>query len=299
MHQDIVPQDEPRYRYARSRRDGTPADVSRSGNFRALSPFAVYPGRIPIPGRMSYIFRWHWAQGDDWLDGTADSVEGVWQGLKCLERGTEERLFRGQPKKRRGRTQGHLFADYRFLDDGQARSLIYIPAYLELLRQQSEVIARLDPTVDIVDVRYQPEPLGPKPLSHAALLVDYLNGALQPYEESHLRLLNLAERMHQRYLQAASDSDQSPVADELIEIGERVKALGFPSTESYATCARLFERENLILMATSVAGCPEEVLPMTTLFRQWRCDGLLTREQARALAASTPMSRLGNWWAEE
>ena len=105
--------------------------------------------------------------------------------------------------------------------------------------------------------------------------------------------------MHQRYLQADSESDQSPVKDELFEIGKRVKELGFPSTESYASCARLFERENLILMATSVAGCHEEVQPMTTLFRQWRRDGLLTRDQAQALAVATPMSRMGTWWAEE
>lgn len=130
------------YRYAKSRRDGTQSDVSRYGTFRALSPFAVYPGRIPIPGMLSYVHRSYWEAGDNLLDWAADSVEGVWQGLKCLDNGTDERLFRGQPKKRRGRPDGHLFADYRLLDYPQAKALIYIPTYLELVRQQSEVIAK-------------------------------------------------------------------------------------------------------------------------------------------------------------
>jgi hypothetical protein len=156
------------FRYAKSRRDGTQADVSRYGHFRALSPFAVYPGKIPIPGRLSYAFRSYWEAGDHLLDWNADSVEGVWQGLKLIDGHIEERLLRGQPKKRRGRPEGHLFADYRLLNYVEAKALIYIPTYLELLWQQAEVLAQLDPAVEIVDVSYQPETLGPKPISHAA-----------------------------------------------------------------------------------------------------------------------------------
>ena len=91
-------------------------------------------------------------------------------GLKCLDNGTDERLFHGQPKKRRGRPDGHLYGYYRLLDNGQAKALIYIPTYLELIRQQSDVVARLDPDVEILDVSYQPDTLGPKLISHAALL---------------------------------------------------------------------------------------------------------------------------------
>ena len=251
------------FRYAKSRRDGSQADVSRHGTFRALSPFAVYPGKIPIPGRLSYVFRSNWEAGEDLLDWSADSVEGVWQGLKCLDNGTDERLFHGQPKKRRGRPDGHLYGDYRLLDYGQAKALIYIPTYLELIRQQSEVIAKLDPEVEIVDVSYQPDTLGPKPISHAALLVDYLNGDLSPYEEAHQRLLELAGRVEQRHAQAAStDNDVTPVAGEFVEIGERVRQLESPSTANYSDCARLFERENLMLMAVQMSGCGEELQPM-------------------------------------
>ena len=287
------------FRYAKSRRDSSQADVSRYGSFRALSPFAVYPGRIPIPGRLSYVFRSHWETGEDLLDWSADSVEGVWQGLKCLDNGTDERLFHGQPTKRRGRPDGHSYAGYRLLDYGQAKALIYIPTYLELIRQQSEVIAKLEPDVEIVDVSYQPDTLGPKPISLAALLVDYLNGDLSPYEEAHQRLLELAGRVEERHTQAAIDSDVSPVAGELIEIGERVRQLEFPSTNTYKDCARLFERENLMLMAVHMSGCGEEVEPMTNLFRQWRRNGLLTKEQARDLAETAPMSRMGDWWVDE
>ena len=287
------------YRYAKSRKDCTQADVSRYGSFRALSPFAVYPGKIPIPGRLSYVFRRYWEAGEDLLDWSADSVEGVWQGLKCLDNGTDERLFHGQPKKRRGRPDGHLYGDYRLLDYGQAKALIYIPTYLELLRQQSDVVARLDPDVEIVDVSYQPDTLGPKPISHAALLVDYLNGALEPYEQAHQRLLDLAARIDQRHADAATDLPTSPVAAEFVEIGERVRQLGFPTVTTYGDCARLFERENLMLMAVQMSGCGDELEPLTSLFRQWRRDGLLTQDEASDLADRAPLSRMGDWWIED
>jgi len=80
-----------------------------------------------------------------------------------------------------------------------------------------------------------------------------------------------------------------------VEIGERVRQLEFPSTANYSDCARLFERENLMQMS----GCGEELQPMTALLRQWRCEGLLTREQARDLAEAAPMSRMGEWWVDE
>ncbi len=286
------------YRYAKSRRDGSQSDVSRYGTFRALSPFAVYPGRIPIPGMLSYVHRSYWEAGDNLLDWAADSVEGVWQGLKYLDNGTDERLFHGQPKKRRGRPDGHLFADYRLLDYGQAKALIYIPTYLELVRQQSEAIAKLDPGLEIVDVSYQPDTLGPKPISHAALLVDYLNGELNPFEEAHRRMLDLATRMEERYLEE-TDAGVSPLLPEFVEIGERVRQLGFPSTTNYADCARFFERENLMLMAVHASGCGEEVDPLTDLLTQWRRASLLTKEEAAQLADAAPMSRMGSWWIDD
>jgi len=285
------------YRYAKSRRDGSQSDVSRYGTFRALSPFAVYPGKIPIPGMLSYVHRSYWEAGDNLLDWSADSVEGVWQGLKYLDNGTDERLFHGQPKKRRGRPDGHLFADYRLLDYGQAKALIYIPTYLEMIRRQSEVVANLDPGLEIVDVSYQPDTLGPKPISHAALLVDYLNGELNPFEEAHRRMLDLAARMEKRYSEE-TDAGVSPLLPEFVEIGERVRQLGSPSTATYGDCARLFERENLMLMAVHSSGCGDEVEPLTNLMNQWRQEGLLTKEEAAKLAFAAPMGRMGSWWSD-
>ena len=247
---------------------------------------------------LSYVHRSYWKAGDNLLDWAADSVEGVWQGLKRLESGTDERLFRGQPKKRRGRPDGHLFADYRLLDYGQAKALIYIPTYLEQIRQQSEVIAGLDPAVEIVDVSYQPDSLGTKPISHAALLVDYLNGELEPYKQAHQRMLELADRMARHYEEETADG-VSPLLDDFIEIGERIRQIGFPSTASYAECARFFERENLMLMAVHASGCGEEVEPLTDLLTQWRRAGLLTKAEAAKLADAAPMSRMGSWWIDD
>jgi hypothetical protein len=215
-------------------------DTKRIEHFRHLRSTQ---DKIPIPGKLSYTWRSYWEAGEDLLGWSADSVEGVWQGLKCLDNWTDERLFRGQPKKRRGRPDGHLYGDYRLLDYGQAKALIYIPTYLELIRQQSQVVAKLDAGVEIVDVSYQPDTLGPKPISHAALLVDYLNGELEEYEQAHHGLLALAARMEKRHADADTGSPGSPVAAGFVEIGERVGQPGYPATTTYADCARLFERE--------------------------------------------------------
>lgn len=83
-----------------------------------LSPF--YPhGGLPVPGE----------EGT-----TADSVEGIWQGLKILNGEIDPSYFTGKGRKRRGRPSGHRFGD-RVLGYLEARKLIYIPSYEYLWRE--------------------------------------------------------------------------------------------------------------------------------------------------------------------
>lgn len=145
-------------------------DVSSYGNdpYRMLSPFvhnAAY--RIPVPGIESI---------------RADSVEGIWQGLKVLHGITDFSLFKGRPRKRRGQPEGHLFGE-AMLDYVAARKQIYVPAYvyhvinnaLESVKDGLEKRIRSTP-VALFDV----ESNGciedtSRPYSHAALLVRVLN----------------------------------------------------------------------------------------------------------------------------
>jgi hypothetical protein len=142
-----------------------------------FSPF--YPhGGIPVPftpGR------------------TAASVESVWQGLKVFEREDVDaallddmsfhRRKRGGPA--RGQVLGHRagLAGDRLLGYAEARRSIYLPTYrwmleycvpdlVERLRRLSEggVVTLLDydTNADINNLS--------KPLSHAALIIHYING---------------------------------------------------------------------------------------------------------------------------
>lgn len=142
-----------------------------------LSPF--YPhGGIPVP----------------FCDGvTAQSVEGIWQALKVFEHADidpaklQVTTMRGLKRtvRRYGPVRGHragLDSD-RLLDYVTARRLIYLPSYRwvldhrvtdlhERLRQLSEraEVVLLDYTTngDLTDVT--------KPLSHAALIRQYIEG---------------------------------------------------------------------------------------------------------------------------
>ncbi len=140
--------------------------------YRYLSPF--YPhGNIPIPGMKGKV---------------ADSVEGIWQGLKVIGGKLDLSYFIGRGKKRRVKgVQGHLYGD-RSLDYRSARKLIYIPSYrrmvynaplareiaLELLNEGLGVEVHLhdvDTNADVEDLR--------KPLAHASILATILNENLE------------------------------------------------------------------------------------------------------------------------
>jgi len=146
--------------------------------FCCLSPF--YPhGKIPIPGIKGEF---------------ADSVEGVWQGLKIINDKIDRTRFQGPGRKRRGEPKGHLYGE-RVINYIQARKLIYLPLYrwmiynsplarqtaLDLLKQaQNQDIYLYDfetnPDIENLD----------KPLAHAAVLAQILNenlATLRQYRE--------------------------------------------------------------------------------------------------------------------
>lgn len=143
-----------------------------------LSPF--YPhGGIPVPFCG---------------DVTAQSVEGIWQALKVFEHADVDpaklqvTTMRGLKRtvRRFGPVRGHRAGldGARLLDYVTARRLIYLPSYqwvlehrvtdlLEQLRQLSDraEVVLLDYTTngDLTNVA--------KPLSHAALIQQYIEGS--------------------------------------------------------------------------------------------------------------------------
>ncbi len=134
-----------------------------------LSPF--YPhGGIPIPGMPGK---------------TADSVEGIWQGLKVIRGKRAPRFFEGAGRRKRvGKPSGHQFGESkRLLDSVDARRKIYIPAYHWMLDH------RVDPGIldEFIDRAFRGVPqffydredngaIGKdQPLAHARILVDHVN----------------------------------------------------------------------------------------------------------------------------
>lgn len=150
-------------------------DVSSSGEppFNQLGPF--YPhGGIPVPGCPGVV---------------SDSVEGIWQGLKVIRGKTAPRFFVGSGRKRGGgKPAGHQLGDgTRLLGLAEARQKIYIPTYRWMLENKADpgVIKQL---VDncfrgILQRLYDREDNGSihvdQPLSHAKVLVDFINERCQ------------------------------------------------------------------------------------------------------------------------
>lgn len=138
--------------------------------FQKFSPFFPH-GDIPVPGMEGVM---------------AESVEGIWQGLKVFdEDGVDQTKFHIRSMKnlkrpaggKRGCVVGHAFGTH-ILGYVEARKRIYIPAYIwvlehrltaevEFLRgllQEHGKIALVDfeTNEDVEDTR--------KPLSHASIL---------------------------------------------------------------------------------------------------------------------------------
>jgi len=148
-------------------------DVSSSADspLDQLSPF--YPhGGIPIPGMPGK---------------TADSVEGIWQGLKVIRGKTAPRFFEGGGRKRGGKPAGHQYGESkRLLDLVEARRKIYIPAYHWMLdhRVNPEILRTFIDRAfrGIPQFFYDREDNGAigkdQPLAHARILVDHINGRI-------------------------------------------------------------------------------------------------------------------------
>ena len=145
-------------------------DVSSSGNppYDRLSPFFPHGG-IPIPGMENK---------------RADSVEGIWQGLKVIRGKIAPRFFEGSGRKRAGKPRGHQYGEStRLLDLVEARRAIYIPAYEWMLDNciDGELFEEIMTRAfrGIPQYFYDREDNGSiakdAPLAHAKVLVDYLN----------------------------------------------------------------------------------------------------------------------------
>ena len=145
-------------------------DVSSSGEspLDQLSPFFAHGG-IPIPGMGAK---------------RADSVEGIWQGLKVIRGGIAPRFFEGGGQKRVGKPRGHQYGDAtRLLGLEEARRKIYIPAYewmLDNCIDASIIEGFVDQAFRCVpQFFYDREDNGSigkdAPLAHAKVLADYIN----------------------------------------------------------------------------------------------------------------------------
>ncbi|MBD3304090.1 hypothetical protein GF343_03015 [Candidatus Woesearchaeota archaeon] len=165
-------------------------DVSSrgSGAYRKLSTFSHNKSyQIPVPGME---------------DIRADSVEGIWQGLKIFNGVPDFLMLRGKPKKRKGKPQGHLFGEY-VLDYVDARKQIYVPAYayhvinnaLDPVKEDLEARVSTSGPVALFDVESNSTINDTsQPYSHAALLVRLLNflekSPLPPFNKKHFTYLH-------------------------------------------------------------------------------------------------------------
>lgn len=145
-------------------------DVASSAEppLNQLSPYYAH-GNIPVPGLPKT---------------TADSVEGIWQGLKVIRGKTAPRYFNGAGRKRGGKPAGHQFGQSdRLLSLAVARRKIYVPAYEWILSNcvdeniLDEFVSRAFRGVQ--QFFYDREDNGviekDQPLAHAQVLVDFLN----------------------------------------------------------------------------------------------------------------------------
>lgn len=166
-------------------------------NFVQLSPF--YPhGDIPVP--FSNI--------------TAESVEGIWQGLKVFEEiGIDRSSFKNNTMKNLKRTvrkyglpRGHQkgVKNEELLPYIEARLLIYLPSYKWVLENKvKKLIQELKglmskKNIILLDYETNEDILNPKtPLSHAALVKLYLQNR---YPDTSKLLKQLKNKEVEKYL---------------------------------------------------------------------------------------------------
>jgi len=145
-------------------------NVSSRGDsiYKILSPFSHHKSyKIPVPGK-EYI--------------RADSVEGIWQGLKLFCGITDESQFSGRASKRKGIPDAFLFGDEQ-VGYIEARHKIYQPAYIyHLINNALPIVAndleaRLqNGNVLFHDLEKNKDIKNPqKSYSHASLAVEVIN----------------------------------------------------------------------------------------------------------------------------
>lgn len=282
-------------------------NVSRYGPepLRQLSPFFAHGG-IPIPGRASRLLLRELTPEQlesDFLDLFAHSVEGLWQGLKRISGETEESMLRGRARKRRGIPEGHDLG-YRLLGYAEAKAVLYVPAYLFVL--QHRATAAVDhlralgerEDVCVVDVTFQPDAFTHKPLSHAQLVVDFLNGALQPYLEAGARVDALVDALLGEYGDPERADVDAAVAAWMDRVASRVLELGLrtPELPDYTAWARAHEREELMLVLATAVGSSAELDAGRAALDRWVAAGILTREEAWRLSLLAPVCRFSESW---
>jgi|GEM_PF-2948635 len=145
-------------------------DVSSRGDsvYKILSPFSHNKNyKIPVSGQ-EHI--------------RADSVEGIWQGLKLFYGITDKFQFSGRAQKRKGMPDSFLFGDEQ-IGYIEARHKIYQPAYIyHLINNALPVVANdLESKLQKGDVTMHDIEKNPyidndeKSYSHAALAVETIN----------------------------------------------------------------------------------------------------------------------------
>src|SRR4051812_48152073 len=159
--------------------------------YRALA-FAADHGPVLIPGELSA--RRYAKEPRESLEprhpgAFARCVEGIVQGLKIIDGKAEPALLTGTPRVRRGGPEGWRYGtEGRVLGGLQARALLVVPAYLDVLEQRGRPAlqglleeARTEDVLLADDV-YAPNPFSlDAPLGPARLLVDLALGKLDPY----------------------------------------------------------------------------------------------------------------------
>lgn len=235
------------------------------------------------------------------------SVEGIWQGLKVIEEEDDPEMFERAPRKRRGRPDGRWFG-YRLLSYAEAKALIYVPSYLHVLQVlESSLVEKLQELgsqeeVALVDVSFQPDSLGPRPISHAALLADYLNGKLAPYQAAQQRLRAGAEQLAALHAESARRVEQGLPDGSVLEqmadqVCERAKRVQLTPLTSYAGCAALFEQQGWLLTLVRNTGSGDDIEAASRVLDEWVRCGVLSLKQARELSMLAPVCRWSDdWW---
>ena len=177
---------------------------SKSTTFSMISPFSKSNITIPVPGNQNK---------------RSTSVEGIWQGLKIIEGKIDESLFRSEEKIVKRKVEDYSETKFKYGNEEigsiTARKRINIPAYkyyidnvlpkdyLENFLRISkagvnQVFYDVDANDDISDAT--------KPLSHASVLVKFLDEKLSYMRNQKEIMLNCIDKYTYRQYQTVVDT---------------------------------------------------------------------------------------------